>query len=195
MKRCYKTYFHHAELWYFIYKHQTLFLSLRLKDSLIASQKLRLKQAMPGIYWSCLIGNKQGEKTDQNLLKVNSYSRKTSFTKSQFFKNLPPPPSTHVTLCNFFDQPPSLPCHILKKWQTIEWLRQKFFLHICLPMQIVSSQAEKVRNRNLITTHTHSLTDINVLTGSTKQEEIILLKELVFNNLFQNGHIWPFLYW
>ena len=56
-------------------------------------------------------------------------------------------------------------------------------------MQIVSSQAEKVRNRNLITTHTHSLTDINVLTGSTKQEEIILLKELVFNNLFQNGHI------
>ena len=62
-------------------------------------------------------------------------------------------------------------------------------MHICLPMQIVSSQAEKVRNRNLITTHTHSLTDINVLTGSTKQEEIILLKELVFNNLFQNGHI------
>ena len=123
-------YFHHAELWYFIYKHQTLFLSLRLKDSLIASQKLRLRQALPGIYWSCLIGNKQGEKTDQNLLKVNGYSRKTSFTKWQFFWN---PPITHVTLCNFFDQPPSLPCHILKKWQTIEWLRQKFFcIFVCL---------------------------------------------------------------
>lgn len=65
----------------------------------------------------------------------------------------------------------------------------KVFLYICLPMQTMSRQAEKVRNRNLITTHTHSLTDINVLTSSTKQEEIVLLKELVFNNLFQNGHI------
>ena len=32
-----------------------------------------------------------------------------------FFEPPLPPPLTHVTLCNFFDQPPSLPCHILKK--------------------------------------------------------------------------------
>ena len=65
----------------------------------------------------------------------------------------------------------------------------KVFLYICLPMQTVLMQTEKFRNRNLITTHTDALTDINVLTSSAKQEEVILLKELVFNNLFQNGHI------
>ena len=47
--------------------------------------KIAFKTSLARYLLIILIGNKQGEKTDQNLLKVNGYSRKTSFTKWQFF--------------------------------------------------------------------------------------------------------------